>query len=188
MLAKAYRSEAAGGAPASAKRRGWFGGPGRRVAETAAPGQASAPPPPTSVDAELDLCRLSDSLGDAAESESLPPQPGDDLQRLLAAQQADGSFQWTGHVSRLVEQALGASTLQRVKQEMSSFGGSTNADVAQTISVLLLLETRFGSQKPLWQRAARKAIRDLIARTLGKSPPEVERWLADVLKPAIANA
>jgi hypothetical protein len=202
MQAQVYRSLGAPGAPA--KRRGVLGrlkeaisGGGSAASDAAAYAAKaariaaateglSAGPPRAAFDADTDVRGLADSLRAAAAPKASPPQ-NDDLQVILAHQQADGSFQWSEDVRRVVEQRQGNQWLGVVARELSAMRGSSTASLVHSVAVLLLLESGFAAQKSLWQRAVRKAVRDFLAPALGKTPAEVERWLADVLKPAIAN-
>jgi hypothetical protein len=151
-------------------------------------GGHSAPPSAPAADAvpaSRFAARRSDELADAELAES---QPAGELQLLLSHQQADGSFRWTDDLRHLVEQGLGSDPLRPIERALASFGGAAKPEVAHTIAVLLLLENRFGSQKPLWQRAARKAVRDFLSQALGRSPAEVDRWLENMISSAVPNA
>jgi hypothetical protein len=173
-------------APASARRPGLISRMTGKLAEALTPGFNSGPPLPprkhgASADRSIDPPVLFDGLSDRLRE--LPKPTVEELNQILSAQQADGSFAWTDEIRFSV--GVWRTT---IGGELAVWAGNAlPAAVADTLAVLLLLKRQFAEHEALWQRAARKAIRDFLAPALGKTPAEVEKWLTEVLKSAIAT-
>jgi phytoene/squalene synthetase len=108
------------------------------------------------------------------------------LAALLALQQADGSFGRDDRVIDLIRAsgAMAEAWLGEVNAAFTAFvpGVATPPAVVRTVLALLLLSVRFADRQSLWQRAYRKAVRDYLAKALGRTTGEVESWLAGLAK------
>lgn len=170
-----------------ARKRGWLRKLGRQFSQHLAPGHA-----PAVGGGDADLSGFVDGSNTPAQlgvDESLNAPATDDLSIVLSGQQADGSFKWNEPLRSFAKQAGGAVWEAMVTRELAAAGTtSANDALVQTIVTLMLLQSEFASDEPLWQRATRKAVRDFLAPALGKSPADVEQWLADLLKIATSSA
>jgi Ca-activated chloride channel family protein len=139
----------------------------------------------------LDLTRESDgtSLG-AVLDEIAPSGPGNgrgNLLDLLTYQLADGSFGGGADLGGHAGSGDTARWWPKVKQALADLGGQAAANdlVLRTVIAILVMTSKFAGDEALWRRARGKSLR-FVARTVGKSVPEVEQWLTDLQAKLVA--
>ena len=146
---------------AALKPRGIAGAP--RKAPQPPPSPAPmAPPPvsgPTLAREEVDLGTL-------------------DVGRVLREQAAGGEFAWSAELDRLARRRVDGWK-DRWPAELSRLGDTDDAKVIETVKVLTLLQVGFADQRPLWQRAAEKAVR-FLGEASQQTLAEVTAWLTSI--------
>jgi hypothetical protein len=131
---------------------------------------AAAPPPPPAPSANRTFAPA-------------PAQPDDDLVQLLARQAADGSFDESTTVMQILYRApvdwprLNAALSKLLHDAHVS--EAVRRPVAQTLRILLHLRTVCADRQPVWQRAAKKAIR-YVTDAAQLHAGQVETWLAEL--------
>jgi Ca-activated chloride channel family protein len=109
--------------------------------------------------------------------------PGDDLFHLLARQAADGSFDDSATVERVLRGAdldyarLTAATDKLLRE--AHVPPAHRPKLAHTLLVLLMLRMAFADRQPVWQRAFKKAAR-YLADVGQLRAGQVETWLTEL--------
>ena len=137
---------------------------------------------------DTSLGAVLDEIGPAAPGDSAEPR--DVLPDLLKLQAANGSFGGGDRVIDLISAAgyKASDWLTEVNRSLPSLpAGVSHPDVVRTVLALLLLTRHHGDEKPLWQRAYRKTVRDFLAKALGWSVSEVEAWLESLAQQVAAR-
>lgn len=111
----------------------------------------------------------------------MPEQDVSDLHRILATQSAAGLFDSSPDFDRLVTMHRSweawMSSLERSLDRMFPGGNAKErAQLLATMKVLVLLNSFFAEQWPMWKRATDKAMR-CVAKQLGRAVAEIESWL-----------
>ena len=122
---------------------------------------------------------MADAMDEFEEERRAPEQ--DEMQQLLSAMAADGSFGPTPVVYEVLK-AAGRDATAWAKAIRESLPDSAKPDadvVVRTTTALLVLRDRFADREPLWRRAAAKAVR-FLEQTTGRSAAEVRAWLKDL--------
>ena len=105
----------------------------------------------------------------------------DEMQQLLSAMAADGSFGATPVVYDLIKAAGRDATAwqKAIRDSLPELAKASADAVVRTATALLVLRDRFAAREPLWRRAAAKAVRYLEQAT-GRSAADVRAWLKDL--------
>jgi Ca-activated chloride channel family protein len=177
--------------PKPARKRGMLGrltaamGGSKKTSELAS---AAPPAAPMMFDADRDV-RLYAADGTPSTTSAQGSSPADELQLLLSRQQANGVFDWDGAVRAILVKAGAEKWDMVVGHELAKFSPKLlTRQISQTLAIVLLFRVRFPAERAVWQRAARKSVRDLAARVSGKSPAEIEQFLDHVLTIVTASA
>jgi hypothetical protein len=112
------------------------------------------------------------------------PTPGDDsLLQLLAHQAADGSFDESAAVERIVrgtqlDRVHLSAEIDKALHE-AHVPSSVRPKLGHTLLILLVLRMAFADRQPLWQRAFKKAMR-YVASAGQLHAGQAETWLAEI--------
>jgi Ca-activated chloride channel family protein len=111
------------------------------------------------------------------------------LQDLLSLQGFDGAFGGDpDDLASLLADHGGTAWPAEVRQSLPATVAATDRPaVEHTVVALLLLASAYADQAALWQRAAKKATKLFLARTLGKTSQEAEAWV-DALRQRLVGA